>query len=124
VSGTADPAPVRPALPTNLSARPGNFMHISKANSAVRGTYVVDPTLAVPEAVLSPRAPDAGPRDNLSLESQNGSVDVDVWIVPAAVPGEPAPEKGNVGRPSVRAHSQNGSVTLRLASHLSRLCLC
>ncbi|KAL0958486.1 hypothetical protein HGRIS_000626 [Hohenbuehelia grisea] len=111
-SGTA-PNPEYPPLPAQY--QPTNFLSICRQNGAIKETYVIDPLLQIPPALL----PSLGlgeteaDRKNLSLESYNGSINVNVHLVnSAATSGEEKPTP----RARIRLVSKNGSVTGKITS--------
>lgn len=87
---------------------------MQKDNSSIKGTFVIDPSLRVPEAALSP-LPQGEKRHNALLLSKNGGVHADIHL--AFPPSKGIPEKG--ARTSLFAKSHNGSVTLKAVSMLS-----
>lgn len=84
---------------------------------------MLDPCLRIPSALLSRPLTDASggtARPNLRLETREGILDAEVWIVPhanAALRGDEAPA-GSSGdnKPVARIElsSQKGSISLRL----------
>lgn len=55
---------------------------LSRASASITGSFVVNPYLHIPAALLSP-LPDrrAKPRKNLKLEVENGGIDVGIFLV-------------------------------------------
>lgn len=86
-SPNQDPPPsagsFNPSTPSQWDILPKaiNFVAISKLNEGVRGTYVIDPTIYVPEALLPPLEWFETTRKNLSLQTMNGGVQAEIWIV-------------------------------------------
>ncbi|KAJ7101378.1 hypothetical protein B0H15DRAFT_763582, partial [Mycena belliarum] len=86
--------------------KPTNFLSLSRRNGSVKGTYVIDPRVKIPQAMLPPLADEAdGVRRNVFLHTSNGSIDVDLFVV-----GD-ADVKGRV---EMHLKSANGSVTARI----------
>ncbi|KAK7023180.1 hypothetical protein R3P38DRAFT_3195150 [Favolaschia claudopus] len=60
------------------SARPTNFLSLIRANAPITGSFIIDPNVRVPEALL----PDTiEPRRNLYLETAGAPIDVDIFVV-------------------------------------------
>ncbi|EJD40474.1 hypothetical protein AURDEDRAFT_115856 [Auricularia subglabra TFB-10046 SS5] len=115
-SSTSQPPPPPPlvrAPPPIITA--SNLLDISRTHNRVKGAYLIDPALPVPESLLAPRPEDAeGPRPNLRLASTHASVDADVWVVDS-----PPDHKG----PTLLVFdSQYGSVDVRLHTLGNRPC--
>lgn len=77
--GAASPTPKRYPLPADI--KPTNFIQISTPDS-IRGVYVIDPGLTPPASLMSP-SPDREGRKNVHIESQDGHVDVDLFVLPS-----------------------------------------
>ena len=67
-------------------------------NGSIKGTWVVDTDLKVPDALLAP-PPSTGERHNLSLTSFNGPITVDVAF-----------QSGNSIRASILLDTKNGEI--------------
>lgn len=92
-SGEQSSAPLPPA---------SNFISIHKMNGSIKGTWVVDTDLKVPEALLSP-PPSTGERHHLSLTSFNGPIAADVAFL-----------SGNPNRASILLDTKNGEISLNI----------
>lgn len=68
-----------PYSPSNASAGPClkrvNNLYIKEKDTAVRGTWLVDPNLRIPPTLL-PKVPEDQRMDNLHIESRDATVDV------------------------------------------------
>lgn len=106
---------------------PTNFAKIRRTNESIKGKFVIDPGLSIPDGVLSyPEAAahehdpeytvSEGPRKNLQLESINGSINVDVWLIDCE---EDVSRVEELKRAELEVSSKNGSVSLRLVSLIS-----
>lgn len=84
--------------PPALSTPASNFISIHQVNGSIKGTWVVDTDLKVPEALLAP-PPSTGIRHNLSLTSFNGPITVDVAFL-----------SGSSTRASVLLDTTNGEI--------------
>ncbi|KAF8189458.1 hypothetical protein K438DRAFT_1832622 [Mycena galopus ATCC 62051] len=118
----AGPATVPLAvIPIPDSVKPSNFLSLSRGNTQIKGTYVIDPRIKVPQPLLPPR--------NLFLHTSNGSIEAEVFIVgdgdhKQKVKMMAKSSNGSVvvklhtsaARPpiNIRAQSSNGSVTIHL----------
>jgi hypothetical protein len=111
-----DPPPPHSAeqLAAQLNVRPCNFVAIEKVHDSVKGTFLLDPTLVIPSAVLAPLPEDASERDHLRFTSTHGSIAVDVYAAAGSAATELVPT-------TILARSTHGSVTLRLVRGSSPL---
>ncbi|KAJ6483432.1 hypothetical protein C8R45DRAFT_1001308 [Mycena sanguinolenta] len=80
------PGPVNdPLAPMPLpdSVKPMNFLSLSRRNASIKGKYVIDPHIRVPQAMLPPLAEDESEvtRRNVFLHTSYGDVDADVFVV-------------------------------------------
>ncbi|EJD04783.1 uncharacterized protein FOMMEDRAFT_139513 [Fomitiporia mediterranea MF3/22] len=115
-------------VPPNMTVT--NFLRIKRKNQSIKGSYVIDPDLHVPEELLSASASadkDSsssdkediedemhGPRKNLEIECKNSSVTADVWLVGTETHDDVDGTERK--RAELDVKSKNGSVTLRLES--------
>ncbi|KAL5498116.1 hypothetical protein ACEPAH_2246 [Sanghuangporus vaninii] len=125
-----------PFYPRPINIPISNFVKIERKTRSVKGIFVIDAGLRVPEGVLFGAAREsestegavhgvhAGRSDevrkNLYLESANGSATADVWLVDdEESAGDRDPEM--VGkRAELELKSYNGSVNLRLETTTTR----
>ncbi|TDL24520.1 hypothetical protein BD410DRAFT_853045 [Rickenella mellea] len=63
-----------------------NFLYIRREYGPVNGTWVINPDLVIPEDVLPPIPPNTD-RKNLTLISDFGTLNANVWIVPGGRKG-------------------------------------
>lgn len=75
-------------------------------NGSIKGTWVVDTDLKVPEALLAP-SPSTGERNNLSLTSFNGPITADV----AFLSQKPS-------RASILLDTKNGEISLNVVCEI------
>jgi len=89
-----------------------NFVFVEMANSKVRGSYHIDPSLSIPAALLPPSvaALPEFQRKNIHLFSKNGSVESDVLFSSSNEERDAKRAK----RATLAAGSANGSVTIRV----------
>ncbi|KAJ6538730.1 hypothetical protein B0H10DRAFT_2140146 [Mycena sp. CBHHK59/15] len=99
-SPNSAPAPQPKLNPTNFVSvfrkTHKRAFSFSRANASIKGTFAVNPFLAIPAALLAPLARGESARKNLLLKVENGGIDVDVHLI-----GEP-PESHDVHPPVVR----------------------
>jgi hypothetical protein len=120
---TAGDEPPPYTLPPNTAVprvRPVNFLSSARSGDGVaRGEFVVDPLLVLPPALLPP-SPAGEERDNLRLETRDGAIDADVWVIPGAstafrgVIATPVEQEKTTARLNFK--SQRGPMSLRLVS--------
>jgi len=95
-------------LSTIPNIKPTNFINLNRANEAIKGSWLIDPTLCFSPSFLPP-PPTNGARRNLSLESKNGAIDADIFVLPTSHSNKNA---SNVI--FIVTQSNNGSVKTRL----------
>jgi hypothetical protein len=67
-------------LSTIPNIKPSNFIHLNRANESIKGSWLIDPYLSIPSSFLPP-PPAEGARSNLILESKNGAIDADIYLL-------------------------------------------
>lgn len=104
-----------------LNQKPTNFLYVEEKHCPIRGTYVIDPLLHIPDAYLPPLNSEEE-RKNLYLHSRDGSVDVDLLIVGRK--GESCQEKARQDLTRTRMHvgSRDGSVSVKVV-RVSLFCM-
>ncbi|KAK7052047.1 hypothetical protein R3P38DRAFT_2762483 [Favolaschia claudopus] len=66
------------ARTADVSPRPTNFLSLIRASAPITGSFIIDPNIRIPEALL----PDTvEPRRNLYLETTGAPIDVDIFVV-------------------------------------------
>ncbi|KAF7343695.1 hypothetical protein MSAN_01949400 [Mycena sanguinolenta] len=95
-------------MPLPDSVRPMNFLSISRGNTSIKGKYVIDPRIKIPQAMLPPLAEDEteATRRNVFLDSIYGNIDADIFVV-----GDGDLKQNFV---SMLMKSTNGSVVVRV----------
>lgn len=83
------------------------MLYLSRTNAAVRGAWLLDPTLHIPDSVLAPLQ-DGAERKNMSLKSRNGPISADVRVAPSEGP-RPLGE-----RTTLEFSAHNGSISVRI----------
>ncbi|TDL24527.1 hypothetical protein BD410DRAFT_93121 [Rickenella mellea] len=93
-----------------------NNLHIKRTAGPLKGTWIINPNLKLPEAVLTPlRWPEK--RKNLQLVSESGAINAEVWIVGKERSGEAASgvdRDKNVWPATVNVMGKNGAVKVRM----------
>ena len=96
----------RPCTIPNI--QPSNFISLNRPNEAIKGSWLIDPSLSIPSSFLPPLSAD-GVRNNLAIESKNGTVDVDVYLLSTSH------SKTSTSKfISIHTQSSNGNVRTRL----------
>ncbi|KAJ7131563.1 hypothetical protein C8R43DRAFT_1024708 [Mycena crocata] len=106
-SGSEAPLPRAMAPTVPASVKPTNFLSMSRGNGAIKGTYVIDPRLTIPQSILPPLAADEteATRRNVFLHTSNGAIDVDVFVIGGC---------DTKRRVDMLAKTSNGAVTVKL----------
>lgn len=69
----------------NRFSKPTNFLYIAKDHGDINETYVIDPSLQIPDSYLlsrnSTNGDCVGERKNVYLHTDHGNIDVNLWIV-------------------------------------------
>jgi hypothetical protein len=97
--------PPIPAVPDTV--KPINLLSVSRPNGSIKGTYVIDPDIKIPQSLLPPLAADEteATRRNAYFHAKNGSIKVDIFIVGDADSKHPA---------DILIDSSNGSIKTKL----------
>ncbi|TDL24528.1 hypothetical protein BD410DRAFT_786043 [Rickenella mellea] len=94
-----------------------NHLSIKRASGQLKGTWIIDPELKLPEAVLAPLQPNEV-RKNLELVSDFGAINAEVWIVRKDRSRESEEYGGgkteNVWPATVTVMGKNGAVKVRM----------
>ncbi|KIK90637.1 hypothetical protein PAXRUDRAFT_831529 [Paxillus rubicundulus Ve08.2h10] len=96
-------------------AKPTNYLTLVERDSAIRGTYMIDPHLHIPTHLLPPLAPGQTEeeRNNLYLHTRDGTVDVTIWLAGPAANRDAKPPLADK-RTTIRVSSDDGPVTVRV----------
>jgi hypothetical protein len=102
-----------PDTQTSARPQPCNFVSIIRKHSSVKGSFVIDPSIYIPDAHLPPLQGDEKEegRRNLRLKSHHGSVDAEILLVDDSS-GEGS--KVGVKRTTVDLGSHHGSVLAKV----------
>ncbi|KII84592.1 hypothetical protein PLICRDRAFT_167568 [Plicaturopsis crispa FD-325 SS-3] len=95
--------------------RPTNYLLLDRANAAIKGTYVVDPSMAVHASFLAPlgKGEAEGDRKNLQLISKNGRIAVNIWLVGSRGVVGPDGDLKTGARATLDLKSYNGPVNVK-----------
>ncbi|KAJ7036703.1 hypothetical protein C8F04DRAFT_463730 [Mycena alexandri] len=104
--GTAESLPP-PFLSVPNTAKPTNFLSLSRGNQPIKGTYVIDPRIKIPQFLLPALAADEteSTRRNAFLHTSNGSIDVALFVVG---------DGDHKQKVNVLLKSSNGSIVAKL----------
>ena len=98
-------------LPTIPNIQPSNYIHLSRANESIKGSWLIDPSLSIPQYFLPSPTSTGAARSNLFLGSKNGGIDADVFLLPTSH------SNNNTSKIiDIQTESNNGSVKTRLVS--------
>ncbi|KAI0053151.1 hypothetical protein FA95DRAFT_935105 [Auriscalpium vulgare] len=106
---TSSHPPASSSVPADLS--PANFLHIHEQNGSVRGRYLLDLRLPRPPAGFLPEGPSA---ENIKLESNNGAVTAEVWVVGSEARAHACDYKTGPARARLTFFSRNGAVRAKV----------
>ncbi|KAF9220814.1 hypothetical protein BS17DRAFT_759087 [Gyrodon lividus] len=97
-------------------SKPTNFLTLTEKDSAIKGNYVIDPRLQVPENLLSPLmlGQTEEERKNLYLHTRDGTIDINIWLVGPNTDAKTASPLTK--RTTMRVSSNDGAVTVRVNS--------
>lgn len=98
---------------TKLNQKPTNFLYVDETHHSIKGTYVIDPSLHIPEAYLHPLNPEEE-RKNLYLHSRDGSVDVDLWIVGRKSDSYQEKQRHDPRPTKIHVSSRSGTVSVKV----------
>ncbi|KAJ7048232.1 hypothetical protein C8F01DRAFT_1380633 [Mycena amicta] len=105
----------QPPWPSDI--KPTNHLSLNRRHGRIEGAFVIDPGLKMPAHMLAPLAKDETheTRRNLYLRAQNGSIDVDVWVLSAKDAQDDSKFKfPGQGRVRLGLSTQSGNISLRL----------
>jgi hypothetical protein len=99
--------------------KPSNFVSLSRPNSSISGKWIIEPSLLIPPSLLPSLSSNETEetRRNLSLFSQNGNVDAEIFIMPSNNEASHGVLKRS--RILIEVASKNGSVKTKVVSHNS-----
>lgn len=100
------------APPANVQRT--SCVRLRQENWMLKGQYVLDPYLPIPEDVRAMSA-DLVPK-NMSLVCQNGNINAEVWIVGGEEAVLAGADSGRIKKTLLEAQGQNGFVTVRVVS--------
>ncbi|KAK7445479.1 hypothetical protein VKT23_014896 [Stygiomarasmius scandens] len=110
VNADAFPPSYASVVQQTTNVKPSNFVSITQQNNSVKGAFVIDPSLKAPPSWL-PILPDGetgADRQNLLLESKNGSVQADISVLSTELLDE------GHRKVTLTAKSTNGSVVCKV----------
>ena len=105
---TSKSTPGTDRLSTIPNIKPSNYVNLNRANESIKGSWLIDPSLSIPESFLPP-PPTEGARSNVILESKNGAIDADIYLLSTS-----HSNKNTSKFIVIQTQSNNGSVRTRL----------
>lgn len=118
-SYTASEAPGPSSLAAlNLSVpnvQPCNFVSVSRKDSSIKGTWLLDPMLSIPSELLPPlpAGESERTRKNLSLQTKDGSINANIFVLLTTAEELQKADKMNQ-RTLIDAATKDGPVTVRM----------
>ncbi|KAJ7488158.1 hypothetical protein FB451DRAFT_1025405, partial [Mycena latifolia] len=87
--------------------RPTNFLSLSRGDSPLTGSYVIDPRVKIPQSLLPPLASGEteATRRNVFLQTTRGPIDVDLLIVGDATSKVDILVQSSIGPITTRLHA-------------------
>lgn len=85
------------------------MLYLSRESEAIRGTWLIDPALVIPQSVLAPLCCGAT-RKNIVLKSRNGPILADIRVAPSYGP-RPLGQ-----RTTMEFSSHNGPINIKIVS--------
>jgi len=115
-AGPSSGALPSPSTPPPV-AKATNYISLLRSNGSIKGSYAINPSMAIPTAFLPPLHEDdtEETRKNLRFESMNGSVDVNIQLVDDGTT-ETEETKEKRKRTTMVLCSQNGHVSVTVLS--------
>jgi hypothetical protein len=108
---TSTPSVPSPSL---LKSRSINYISLDRADNAIKGHFIIDPSMVIPRSLLPPLAGEAEEdRKNLRMNTANGSIDVDVTLI-GGTKSLGFDDVRRNRRTTLDINSDNGPVNVRL----------
>jgi len=106
----AGPSNLHQSLP---NAQPCNFVSVSKKNSSIKGTWLLDPMLSIPSELLPPlpEGESESTRKNLSLQTKDGSINANIFVLAEEL--QKTENKMNL-RTIIDTSTEDGDVTIKM----------
>jgi hypothetical protein len=107
-------------LPPDLA--PTNYIHIKEKDHAVKRKILLDLNVPRPPASALPVGAQGEDTPHLMLDSHNGSVSGEIWVLRANLEDTTAPEDGKPARERahLHLHSHNGAVKALVVRRLGK----
>jgi len=107
---------LNPSVP---NIQPCNFVNVFRADSKIKGTWLLDPALSIPSELLPPLSEGESEqtRKNLSLQTKDGSIKATIFVLPTTTEAW----HQTVDRPLravIDTSTKDGDVTIRIVSPL------
>lgn len=101
------------------NAQPCNFVSVSRKDSSIKGTWLLDPMLSIPSELLSPlpAGESESTRKNLSLQTKDGSINANIFVLADEL--QKTENKMNL-RTLIDASTKDGDVTIKMVGSTCR----
>ena len=109
------------AGPSNLDRsvpndQPCNFVSVSRRDSSIKGTWLLDPMLSIPSEFLPPlpKGESGSTRKNLSFKTRDGSINADIFVL--LTTAEELQRRGNrmSRRTLIDTSTKDGHITIKI----------
>lgn len=98
------------------NAQPCNFESISRRDSSIKGTWLLDPMLSIPSEFLPPlpQGESESTRKNLSLQTRDGSINADIFVLLTTAEELQKMENRMSLRTLIDTYTKDGHVTIKM----------
>lgn len=100
------------------NAQPCNFVSISRRDSSIKGTWLLDPMLSIPADLLPPLPEEESEntRTNLSLRTKDGSINANIFVLLTTAEELQKAEDRMPLRTLIDTSTKDGHVTINMVS--------
>ena len=104
------------------NAQPCNFVSVSRRDSSIKGTWLLDPMLSIPSELLSPlpEGESESTRKNLSLQTKDGSINANIFVLLTTAEELQKTENKMNLRTLINASTTDGHVTIKMVGSAFR----
>ena len=96
--------------------QPCNFVSVSRRDSSIKGTWLLDPMLSIPSEFLPPlpKGESGSIRKNLSFKTRDGSINADIFVL--LTTAEELQRRGNrmSRRTLIDTSTKDGHITIKI----------
>lgn len=104
------------------NAQPCNFVSVSRRDSSIKGTWLLDPMLSIPSDLLPPlpEGESESTRKNLSLQTKDGTIIANIFVLlTTAEELQKMADKMNL-RILIDTSTKDGHVMIKMVSSIFR----